>query len=99
MSRDILEYEMHNASVYKSEEKVSLTQVSQYLENEVHSTVFTVCFNTKVDEKEVQARLDKITADDLKDTKKLAKEILTGGERTFVGHIAKNDRKMIEFLS
>ena len=85
---------MNNASVFASEEKVSLTQISQFLENEVHSTVFTVCFNTKVDEKDVSARLSKLSQAELANPKQLAKEILSGAERKLVGHISKNDKKL-----
>jgi len=53
ISRDILEYEMHNASVFASEEKLALTKMAQILENEINSTCFTVCFNCKIDEKDV----------------------------------------------
>lgn len=94
ISRDILEYEMHNASVFASEEKLALTKMAQILENEINSTCFTVCFNCKIDEKDVQSRLSKVSASELKDAKKLAKEILTGKEATLVGHIAKNDAKL-----
>jgi ribosome-interacting GTPase 1 len=52
MSKYLLEYEMHNASVYASEEKLALTKVVKVLK-EAYSTVFTICFTCKVDEKAV----------------------------------------------
>lgn len=94
VSRDILEYEMNNANVFASEEKVPLTKIAQILESEVHSTCFTVCFNCKVDEKEVKSKLASLKKEELSDAKKLAKEILSGKETTLVGHIAKSDSKM-----
>ena len=45
ISRDILEYEMHNSSVYAVEEKCSLTNVATHL-IQANSKCFTVCFTT-----------------------------------------------------
>ena len=50
IARDILEYEMHNACVFAKEEKLALTKVVKIFK-EAHSTAFTVCFNSKIDEK------------------------------------------------
>ena len=41
ISKDILEYEMNNADVYKSEEKLPLTSVAEKL-IEANNTAFTV---------------------------------------------------------
>jgi hypothetical protein len=54
----------------------------------------TVNFNCKVDEKAVHERLSKATANDLKDTKALAKELLTGTEKTIVGRLSKTEGKL-----
>jgi len=56
ISKDILEYEMHSASVHAAEEKISLTNVATKLA-EANSKCFTVCFSTKVDEKMVIEKL------------------------------------------
>jgi hypothetical protein len=32
ISKDILEYEMNNANIFSSEEKISLTQIAEILE-------------------------------------------------------------------
>ena len=48
---------MHNSSVYEEEQKISLTNVATQMA-EANSKCFTVCFNTKVDEKVVQEKLD-----------------------------------------
>ena len=56
ISRDILEYEMHNANVYEEEQKISLTNVATQMA-EANSKCFTVCYNTKVDEKMVEEKL------------------------------------------
>ena len=60
MSKDILEYEMHNASVFATEEKITLTQMAELLE-EANTTCFTVCFTSKIDEAVVRDRLAKCT--------------------------------------
>lgn len=56
VSRDILEYEMYNAHIYATEEKITLTQMAELLE-EAHTTCFTVNFTSKVDEAVVRDRL------------------------------------------
>jgi hypothetical protein len=56
VSRDILEHEMYNANVFAKEEKLALTKVVKILK-EANSLAFTICFNTKVDEKAVTERL------------------------------------------
>lgn len=61
ISRDILEHDMYNASVYAKEEKMSLTKVVNVLK-EANSAAFTICFNTKVDDKAVKERLATVTA-------------------------------------
>ena len=71
---------MHNASVFKSEEKLPLTKVAKKLA-EAKSTCFTVCFNLKIDEKVVSEKLSNATAKELStvdSAKKLAKDILSG---------------------
>ena len=47
---------MNNASVFSEEEKLPLTEVATKLA-EAGSTSFTVCFTTKIDEKEVERLL------------------------------------------
>ena len=84
VSRDILEHEMHNACVYAKEEKLALTKVVKILK-ETHSVAFTICFNTKVDEKQVSEKLQGLKENEFKDKKALAKGLLTGPEKTIVG--------------
>lgn len=48
ISRDILENQMNNASVFSEEEKLPITQVATKL-TDANSRAFTVCFTTKVD--------------------------------------------------
>ena len=55
---------MYNASVYATEEKITLTQMAELLE-EAKTTCFTVCFTSKVDEAEVCDRLAKCTQAEL----------------------------------
>ena len=52
VSKDILEHEMHNASVFEKEEKLPLTKVVKLIKD-AYTTVFTICFTCKVDEKAV----------------------------------------------
>lgn len=93
ISRDILEHDMHNASVFEKQEKLCLTKVVDVLK-EANSAAFTICFNTKVDEKAVKERLSTLTQQKLKDPKALAKELLTGPEKTFVGRLTKQEAKL-----
>jgi hypothetical protein len=79
ISKDILEHEMHNASVFAKEEKLALTKVVKVLK-EAHSTAFTVCFTCKVDEKAVSEKLVSLSEKEFKDAKNLAKELLIGRE-------------------
>ncbi len=71
VDKRIVEEEMHCANIYGSEEKLPLTKVVKVLK-EAHSTAFTICFNTKVDEKAVQQRLESLKESDFKDKKALA---------------------------
>ena len=96
ISKDILEYEMNNANVFATEEKLPLTKVATKLA-EANSTAFTVCFTCKVDEKDVREKLSKCTAKDMKDNtaaKALAKDLLLGRETTITGHLANSEGKM-----
>jgi hypothetical protein len=58
--------------VYETEEKLALTKVAAILEG-AKSTCFTVCFNAKVDEKDVRERLSNASAAELKEGKSLTK--------------------------
>ncbi|TNV81452.1 hypothetical protein FGO68_gene12261 [Halteria grandinella] len=93
ISRDILEHDMHNACVFVKQEKLPITKIVKIFK-EAQSVPFTINFNTKIDEKAVQERLAKITDKDLKDSKNLAKELLTGAEKTFVGRLSKTEGKL-----
>lgn len=96
ISRDILEYEMKNANVYKEEETLALTQVAAKLD-EANNTAFTVCFTCKVKEDAVKEKLASLKIKDVKkdaDAKALAKELLTGRESTIIGRLSKSEGKM-----
>ena len=93
ISKDILEHEMNNASVFVKEEKLSLTKVVKILKD-ARSSIFTICFTCKVDEKAVQERLKTITEKDFKDSKALAKELLVGRESTLVGRLSKSENHL-----
>jgi hypothetical protein len=81
---------MYSADIFSKEEKLPMTKVSKLLE-EANSTCFTVTFTTKVDDKAVRERLAKANADELKNPKSLAKELLVGKETTLTGHLSKAD--------
>ena len=96
ISKDIIEYEMNNASVFEKEEKLPLTKVATKL-TEANNTAFTASFTSKVDEKAVKEKLSTCKAKDLKDNaaaKALAKELLLGRERTITGRLSKAEGKM-----
>jgi len=87
---------MYNASVFASEEKLSLTKVAKLLED-ARTTCFTVCFNAKVDEKAVREKLESLSAANLKDKAKVAeisKEILVGKETIIIGRLSKSMGKL-----
>lgn len=90
VSMDILQYEMDSAAAFDKEEKLALTKVVKILK-EAHTTVFTICFTCKVDEKVVQEKLAALTQKEFNDPKSLAKEILTGKETTIVGRLSKTE--------
>ena len=81
---------MNNAEVFGKEEKLPLTKVVKILK-QAHSTAFTICFNCKVDEKEVADKFKGLSRDQFKDAKTLAKEVLLGKEKTVVGRLSKTE--------
>jgi hypothetical protein len=96
IAREILETQMYSAGIYAKEEKMSLTKVAAMLES-ANTACLTVCFTTKVDDKDVKDQLSKVTAADLKDTaklKNLAKALMTGKETTIVGRLSKSMGKL-----
>ena len=93
VSRDVLEHEMYNSKVFGKEEKLALTKVVKLL-REANTTVFTICFTCKVDEKEVQEKLKKVSEKDFKDAKNLAKEIFVGREKTIVARLSKSENHL-----
>ncbi len=60
ISRDIIECQMYNASVFAKEEKLCLTKVAKILE-EANTACFTVTFTAKVDDKVVKEKLGTIS--------------------------------------
>jgi hypothetical protein len=84
---------MQNSSVFDKEEKMALTKVVKVLK-EAGSTVMTICFNCKVDEKVVIEKMKGCSKEELKDSKTLAKEILTGKESTVIGRLSKTENNL-----
>lgn len=81
MSRDILEYEMHSATISAKEEKKPRTEVVDLLMN-AKQAVFTIKFNKKVDDAHVKEILGgvKEKKPNGKDLKRLAAELVVGKE-------------------
>ena len=80
ISKDILEYEMHNSDVFSEEQKISLNQVAALLTS-AYTKCFTVCFTTKVDDKQVAEKIKEVKAKLTESQARvLAKEVLTGRE-------------------
>ena len=88
-----MEYEMNNAAVFAEEKKESLTHVAELLSN-ARTQSFTAHFRTKIDEKECLDKLQKATAAELNEGKKLAKALLTGKETTIVGKLANSEGRL-----
>jgi len=84
---------MYSANIFGSEEKITLTQMAELLE-QANTTCFTVCFTSKIDEAVVRERLSKCTQAELAEGKALAKEILIGKETTLVGRLSKAEGKL-----
>ena len=87
---------MYNASVFATEEKLPLTKVAQLLES-ANAACFTVCFNTKVDEKQIRDKLTGVKANTLSDMaerKQLARDLLRGKETVLIGRLSKAAGKL-----
>ena len=85
---------MHNSSVFSEEEKTSLTNVASHLAG-ANSKCFTVCFTTKIDEKVVLEKMKaQKVAPDAAAAKALAKELLTGQEKTLVARLSKAEHHL-----
>jgi hypothetical protein len=93
VSKDIMEHEMHNASVFAKEEKLSLIDAVKLLK-ESNSTVISINFNCKLDDKILKEKFDTLSKDDLVDRKKLAAELMKGREVTAVGRLSKQEGKL-----
>jgi hypothetical protein len=96
ISRDIMECQMHNASVFAKEEKLPLTKVAQILED-ARTSCFTVCFTTKPDDKFIKERLSGLKPADIKDEtklRKISKELAIGKETTLVARLSKAQGKL-----
>ena len=93
ISRDIIEYEMHNAHVYATEEKLAVTKVAALIET-ANTTCFTVCFDAKVDEVAAREKLASATLAQLKEGKALAKQLLQGRETTLTCRLSKADANL-----
>ncbi len=73
---------------------MSLTNVATFLA-EANSKCFTVCFTTKVDEKQVLEKLQEIKAKPTAEqARTLAKDLLVGKETTLIGRLSRSEGKL-----
>mmetsp|Transcript_3863 Transcript_3863/g.4503 ORF Transcript_3863/g.4503 Transcript_3863/m.4503 type:complete len:234 (-) Transcript_3863:103-804(-) len=94
ISKDVLEYEMHNSAVFSEVQKISLTQVATLLAD-ANSKCFTVCFTTKVDDKMVAEKLKDVKAKlNAAQARQLAKEVLVGKETELIGRLSRSEGKL-----
>jgi len=93
ISQKILESSTYNSSLYETEEKVTLTEIGKIFKD-AKSKVFTVCYNIKVDVKEVKDLLSKVTKEEFQNSKDFAKTILTGSEKITVGRLYESEAKL-----
>ena len=85
----IIEAEMHSASQFAREEKVTRTELVEKLEN-ARDTCFTVVFRKQLTDKLLADKLFDLSEVDLGDGKarrKFARELLTGTERRLTGYL------------
>ncbi len=93
ISKDILVNDMNNAAVFAKTEKLALTKVVKVMK-EAKSTVFTVCFNAKVDEAALKQKLAALTANEFKNKRALVQELMAGEEKTLTGCLTKSEGKL-----
>lgn len=94
ISKDIMEYEMHNSAVFAEEQKSSLTKVATALAD-ANNKCFTVCFTTKVDEKNVAEKLKDVKGKlSAAQASQLAKDLLVGKESTYSARLSKAEGKL-----
>lgn len=87
MSKDLLVRDAWSADMYSEEIKTNMTELAQIL-TLCKETIFTVCFNKKIDEKEVEAKLAGIKLTDPKNMKQIQQIITEGEECVITGHLA-----------
>mmetsp|Transcript_26090 Transcript_26090/g.32587 ORF Transcript_26090/g.32587 Transcript_26090/m.32587 type:complete len:128 (-) Transcript_26090:138-521(-) len=95
IDKAIMRDEMHNASVWDTEEKISMTQLAAKI-TEANNMCIQVCFNCKPNEKKVQETLNALNAGpkDAAAARTLAKECLIGSESTLICRLSKAEGKL-----
>jgi hypothetical protein len=94
IDKSLLNEEMHSASLFESEEQLSLTNLATRL-TEANNMCFQVCFHTKATEKSVVEELEDLKkAPDAKTAKELAKKCLLGHESTLIARLSKAEGRL-----
>ena len=81
---------MDDSSVFVNKEKLTLTEIVELL-RQADTSLFTICFTSKVERKDVLERLEDVTEDDFDDVRYLAKLLVVGKEKTIVARFLDTD--------
>mgnify|MGYP000176511351 CR=1 FL=1 len=96
MSRDIMEYEMHSATTYDKEEKLSRSNIIELMSN-AKECVFTVTFHKQLDDSHVKETLSKAPKDvwgNATKLKQLSKDLTLGPECTMTCFLSRSENKL-----
>ena len=95
IDKSILCDEMHNASVWDNEEKVSKTQLASILVD-ANDVCFQVCFDTQASEKKALATLSELkrVPKDENKLREIIQSCLTGNEQTMICRLSKAEGKL-----
>ena len=95
IDRNVMRDEMENASIWDSEERLTMTDLASLL-TFADNMCFQVCFTCKADEKSVLEKLQAIKSKpkDPAALKKLAQSCLTGREQTLYCRLSKSEGKL-----
>lgn len=96
ISKDILQHEMHSGMAFEKTEKLPMTKMANVLLS-TKDSVFTICFQKKIDSKDVKEALIHAKPVDFKNESKakaLVKDLLSGQEHTMTAKLHKFEPKL-----